>query len=919
MTGVPSVRSEFFGRDNFVPFIGCVEDVNDPKHAHRVKVRCIGWHPKSKKAVEGNDGDALSTDDLPWARVLMPVTHPQQGRIGGKHGLLNGCWVFGFFLDGDEAQDPMVLSTMNFTPNASGRDDRVPKKGADGKDSVEDAAFDKPLVSTKTQPNAALRTTEENKKNFGSESDKAGDGHNYDHDGVKCGGTKPLRSKAADERQEKTNSAETPTGQRTEVLQSDGRCGSTQHARDDISMLVKRYLPVQGSRYSYNDVVWNNFTGQYLNLNGIMAQLAIAICSELKTPINSKKAVENDKLRKTKSTTTVAKPDRDGVDRDKVEDKQSMIGDVFNAKMQTSLIDKLCDIMMKMLQALNNGGETGDDNATGPGTTVITPIMNAGAICITDTILNNIEDIVDNAIEILLDLAVTEVEEGYDILKNLLAKKSFGFIPDLALGMVFPLLDTYADQQDAFNKSGNESQDADNKSGECRQDRIYDTELGSLTSIAGFIAGGGDFGDGKGSYGGPYLPDIGFGGKPVKLDQEPTNLLCDDAYTKYVPDPGFIGVGEDGGDGDGDDGSRKCRGNGDCPEGFVCVDGKCINLENLFPPGGGETPVICSGSEDCPAGFTCIDGICYSDKEIEKPDFETIDLLVCNGPEDCPRGFTCIDGICYPTDGRVWPDDVPFEGVGNDEYIDATNEFQEPGEFQGIGTDEFIDDNNSFNTIPAGAGAAAVSLSLPSSEIRAAKNFVNGTPNTVVIVRKGVKYFFNNRRDDNKVFPSIFIKGYQAQPIPVVDRNSGEMVAILTAAAAFDPNAPSAPVSIIPDASVKGIITDDPEYTVTLGGFHIANTGFDYTNPTIEIYDKDKGTYENAQATLVIADGRIVDYEINNNGTEFKRIPDVRIVDETGFGADLYPIMNVEERNKEALLPEPIQRIYCPNNQTNLL
>ena len=143
MTGIPSARSEFFGKDSFVPFIGCVEDVNDPKHAHRVKVRCIGWHPKSKKSPEGNDDDSLSTDDLPWARVMMPVTHAQQGRIGGKHGLLTGCWVFGFFLDGEEAQDPMVLSTLNFTPNASGEDDREDKQGQDGKDTEEDQAFAK--------------------------------------------------------------------------------------------------------------------------------------------------------------------------------------------------------------------------------------------------------------------------------------------------------------------------------------------------------------------------------------------------------------------------------------------------------------------------------------------------------------------------------------------------------------------------------------------------------------------------------------------------------------------------------------------------------------------------------------------------------------------------------------------------------
>ncbi len=41
-------RPDFFGKDDFTPFIGVVEDVNDPLMSGRVKVRCIGWHPKDR-------------------------------------------------------------------------------------------------------------------------------------------------------------------------------------------------------------------------------------------------------------------------------------------------------------------------------------------------------------------------------------------------------------------------------------------------------------------------------------------------------------------------------------------------------------------------------------------------------------------------------------------------------------------------------------------------------------------------------------------------------------------------------------------------------------------------------------------------------------------------------------------------------
>ena len=116
----PEGQSNFFGRDALMPFIGQVEDVNDPKGAHRVKVRCVGVHPADKTGEQGT-----STEDLPWARVGMPVTHPQTSRIGAKHGLLAGSWVFGYFLDGEDCQDPLVMCTLTATAKSVGMDQKV--------------------------------------------------------------------------------------------------------------------------------------------------------------------------------------------------------------------------------------------------------------------------------------------------------------------------------------------------------------------------------------------------------------------------------------------------------------------------------------------------------------------------------------------------------------------------------------------------------------------------------------------------------------------------------------------------------------------------------------------------------------------------------------------------------------------------
>ena len=82
---------------NFIWFIGEVEDRNDPLRLGRVKVRCFGWH--------STDKELQPTKNLPWASTIQPVTTP----ANSASGLTKGVWVFGFFLDGDRAQKPMIM------------------------------------------------------------------------------------------------------------------------------------------------------------------------------------------------------------------------------------------------------------------------------------------------------------------------------------------------------------------------------------------------------------------------------------------------------------------------------------------------------------------------------------------------------------------------------------------------------------------------------------------------------------------------------------------------------------------------------------------------------------------------------------------------------------------------------------------
>jgi len=97
-------------KDNFIgsPFLwftGVVEDINDPMEMGRYRVRCFGYHTDSL--------DDLPTEDLPWAHVLTPITSASTSGIGySATGLLQGSWVVGFFRDGINAQDPLIIGSI---------------------------------------------------------------------------------------------------------------------------------------------------------------------------------------------------------------------------------------------------------------------------------------------------------------------------------------------------------------------------------------------------------------------------------------------------------------------------------------------------------------------------------------------------------------------------------------------------------------------------------------------------------------------------------------------------------------------------------------------------------------------------------------------------------------------------------------
>ena len=81
-------------------FIGIVEQVEAGGDG-RLKVRCFGYHPI------GSASGGVSKEDLPWAYII-------NGNFNKGFSWPNeGTLVFGFFMDGRDAQHPFVLGSIS--------------------------------------------------------------------------------------------------------------------------------------------------------------------------------------------------------------------------------------------------------------------------------------------------------------------------------------------------------------------------------------------------------------------------------------------------------------------------------------------------------------------------------------------------------------------------------------------------------------------------------------------------------------------------------------------------------------------------------------------------------------------------------------------------------------------------------------
>jgi len=113
------LKSNFLGRDGFRWWVGQVapeeaqgKQINGQGWGNRLKVRILGYHP--------DDDVELTNEQLPYAHVLLsPESGSGRGNKGKSIRILPGDNVFGFFLDGDDAQQPIIMGVFANTKQAS--------------------------------------------------------------------------------------------------------------------------------------------------------------------------------------------------------------------------------------------------------------------------------------------------------------------------------------------------------------------------------------------------------------------------------------------------------------------------------------------------------------------------------------------------------------------------------------------------------------------------------------------------------------------------------------------------------------------------------------------------------------------------------------------------------------------------------
>lgn len=255
-------QTNFVGRDGFYWWIGQVETEkgSQQKGDDRYKVRIVGQHLK--------DCNAVSYDDLPWAIVMMPPTAPRR-EGGGDYTSVKykaGDWVIGFFLDGREGQQPVIIGSIGQQYKASTT--HVGKEKPEG----QCLAFTT-FLERDINPSTAVPATEQDKlKQGGLTGNGAAPGTNQSAQPDLNGpvNNKNETASAALLATKCCNSETNPAGEYFCVEVSDAKCESTDNDQSRFEkVLSELFSNIQSSGGQIGTQIVSNYTGKLYDYVGI--------------------------------------------------------------------------------------------------------------------------------------------------------------------------------------------------------------------------------------------------------------------------------------------------------------------------------------------------------------------------------------------------------------------------------------------------------------------------------------------------------------------------------------------------------------------------------------------------------------------------------------------------------------------------
>ncbi len=269
-------QTNFVGRDGFYWWIGQVETEkgSQEKGDDRYKVRIVGQHLK--------DCNAVPYNDLPWAIVMMPPTAPRREGAGDYQSVKykTGDWVVGFFLDGKDGQQPVIMGSIGQQVNATKQVNKDKPEGSC-------LAFTT-FVEQNINPSSGISATEKNKlKSTGVSGTAAATGTDTTK---QINLNKPVNNKNENASAQLLatkccNSDVNPSGEFFCVEVSDAKCDSSENDQSKFeTILSELFSNIQSSGGQVGTKIVSNYTGQlydYVNIAQSYVNKATRLASSL--------------------------------------------------------------------------------------------------------------------------------------------------------------------------------------------------------------------------------------------------------------------------------------------------------------------------------------------------------------------------------------------------------------------------------------------------------------------------------------------------------------------------------------------------------------------------------------------------------------------------------------------------------------